>query len=656
MKAILFLILAIFTGCLFGQYSETPAFPTHIAGGAGDQVLPKTAITPDGFVYICRFDNSATGNYDVYLQRLSQQGVQQWAANGILISNHSSMTWLTDYDMCVDYDGNAIVSFQDIRSGGVNNTVIYKVSPQGEMLWTANGITLSNDTSTDNANVSPKVLCTADNSCYVSWQRSVGATSEVIVQRLSPTGQKLWGEAGITLSSTAGKLNWPQLLASSDGDILLKYFLDSGPYWAPTRHVFISRYNPTGVEQWNSTISDAGGISAWNQIFGFEPDGSGGAVLAWYDDRNSDMVNEAYVAHVNGDGSLTMPQNGALVTGNTGNQQYYPIITVDPDQHRIYVFYKVTSSDQNQIGIGRQLMDYSGARLWGESGEMILPLSSYVAQPLYTYQNYSGIVVVYAEGTVPNSDMSAHLKASCFRNSGLSPFSAVPIATNGTNKLHFSFASHVDGWSSLVWEEGSSANDLYGMRLNRDGSLGMDYPAPLELSANLLPPNSIMLLWQAPSISYPPVNYEIYMNGSLSTVIAGDLTFYAFMDLDPGNYSFYIIAVYPDNHFSAPSNTAQIIIVANSDENIPSLGLQLSIYPNPLSRSAELRYYSKSAGLLSLQLFNLKGQKVQDITLPRAQTGWTSINWQAPEKLPKGVYFLRLKSAGEVLSRKLVIQ
>ncbi len=44
------------------------------------------------------------------------------------------MTWLTDWDMTVDHENHAILTWQDIRSGGNNNVVAYRISPKDFVL------------------------------------------------------------------------------------------------------------------------------------------------------------------------------------------------------------------------------------------------------------------------------------------------------------------------------------------------------------------------------------------------------------------------------------------------------------------------------------------------------------------------------------------
>jgi hypothetical protein len=117
----------------FSQWSNDPAVNNAIIATSGEDAIPKIATCPNGDTYIASFSN-ASGNYDVRLQRLNAQGVPQWAANGILISDNPQDTWLTDWDMCADNANHAILVFPDIRNGGAN-VVAYRISPSGSFVW-----------------------------------------------------------------------------------------------------------------------------------------------------------------------------------------------------------------------------------------------------------------------------------------------------------------------------------------------------------------------------------------------------------------------------------------------------------------------------------------------------------------------------------------
>jgi hypothetical protein len=108
------------------QWSSDPSVNLAIADRTADQVQPKICSTSDGGCYISWFDN-AGGGYDVYLQRLDPQGYEQWPHNGLLIANRS-YGWTTDYELTVDADDNAVIAYNDDRSGS-DQIGCNKISP-----------------------------------------------------------------------------------------------------------------------------------------------------------------------------------------------------------------------------------------------------------------------------------------------------------------------------------------------------------------------------------------------------------------------------------------------------------------------------------------------------------------------------------------------
>ncbi len=637
-------------------WSTDSMFPTPIVNGPGEQVMPKLAIDSSGHTYLSYFDNSG-GNYNVWIQRMDIQGFFTFPPpNGLLVSSHASDTWLTDYDLCVDQGNNALVTFQDIRNV-CNNVIVYKITPDTEMPWGNDGIALSSDTNTTYANYSPKILNTSDNSTYVAWMRTGDTSGEIRMQRLNSSGQLLWAAGGISFVPLTGNYTWPQMLESSDGSILVKYYLDTGPYWSPTRHIYVMKLNPQGEIIWNNPISVAGGISAWNQIIGYESDGSGGAVLAWYDDRNADNINEIYVSRITSDGTVSTTTNGSLITTDTGNQQYYPAIAVDPVQENIFVFYKFTDAAQNNSGLAAQRLDFSGNRFWGESGLVSEVMSAYVASPQYAALSELGVTCVYFYGTEPSSDTNLQLRARCFRTTGANAWTEDYkfMASNVTPKLHYDFDSFGNDWIAGIWEEGFSGYDIYAMRLNSDGSLGMFYPAPTNLTAVQNGEHSMLLEWTAPAIDLVPTNYQITINDTENITIDGDITNYTMTDLPLSTYTVYVKALYNGEHYSAASNIVTITIVANSDEAIPAVAEQLQISPNPARNMATVKWYGLQASPVRLSVYNLKGQKLESRMISNPTKGWNETHWNC-DNYAQGIYFLRMETGKSILTKKVVIQ
>jgi len=114
MKRFLLLALLLAATLCYAQWSDDPLVNNAICTLTGEQNMPKVTTCSDGSVYIAWFSND-TGNYNVRLQRLSYDGTPQWADNGILVSDHDQMTWLTQWQITTDMNDNCILVFQDIR-------------------------------------------------------------------------------------------------------------------------------------------------------------------------------------------------------------------------------------------------------------------------------------------------------------------------------------------------------------------------------------------------------------------------------------------------------------------------------------------------------------------------------------------------------------
>ena len=311
------LFCAIFTIALYAEWSSDPAINTVVCNLPGEDAIPKVVAGPTGDIYIGYF-SSAEGNYNVRLQRYDSAGNPQWEANGILISDHTSMSWLTDWDMTVDQDNYAILTFQDIRNAGNNNVYAYRISSDGSFMWGSDGLELSNTTDFD---VSPKVTVTSAGNAVIAWNS--GDISRL--QKISPDGTLQWGATGITISG-ANRYSWPQPIAVENDNVIVKYFDDSGPVWAPTRHIYSQKYNTDGNAVWAQpcAISTAGAITAWTQILPIVPDENYGFFIGWYDDRDNNLNADIYVQHVNSSGTCLFTTNGILASTNEYNEHYYP--------------------------------------------------------------------------------------------------------------------------------------------------------------------------------------------------------------------------------------------------------------------------------------------------------------------------------------------
>jgi uncharacterized delta-60 repeat protein len=81
----------------------------------------------------------------------------------------------------------------------------------------------------------------------------------------------------------------------------------------------------------------------------------------------------------------------------------------------------------------------------------------------------------------------------------------------------------------------------------------------------------------------------------------------------------------------------------------------VNIYPNPFSESANIQFSLAENSAITIELFDLQGRKIKTIKQGNFSAGTHSLKFSADD-LPKGVYFLQLKTVNFIGVQKVVIQ
>ena len=474
MKTHFFIFVLLFNSSLFSfaQWSNDPSINNSIASAAGEEAIPKIATSENGTTYISWFSNES-GNYNVRLQKLDVFGNFQWDSAGLLVSDHPTMTWLTEWDMAIDQTDHAILTFQDIRN--VNNDVFaYRISPDGEFVWGEDGIEMSTGPAFD---VTPKVTVTNSGNAVFAWQ----VEDVVIIQKISPEGDKLWGDNGITLSCS-NTYSWPQLIAVGDDDVILKYFDDYGPPNAPTRHVYAQRFDSNGEAVWAqpTVISNAAGISAWTNTFPFINDGSDGFYIAWHDDRDMNNQSSIYVHHIGSDGSAIFADDGVEATNVTYMNHFDANLALPPDSEDIFVFWRETNLAQTSWGIYGQKLSPTGQRLWTDNGKSFVNVSATNVDLIAARNSDDDMVVFYEEYS---NVLNAGIKAMRIDADGNFVWEneKIEMCSVQSEKVHSVANSFFNDQWVASWEDSrNGGRDIYAQNIQLDGSLG-----PINITTDL---------------------------------------------------------------------------------------------------------------------------------------------------------------------------
>jgi len=102
------------------------------------------------------------------------------------------------------------------------------------------------------------------------------------------------------------------------------------------------------------------------------------------------------------------------------------------------------------------------------------------------------------------------------------------------------------------------------------------------------------------------------------------------------------------------SNTGETFSGESISETQHKSIIRYTISPNPFNPSTTIRFDLPEAGEVSLNVYNIGGQRVAELINSYHQPGYHSIEWNA-DNLPSGIYFARLYAGEYKSTQKLLL-
>jgi hypothetical protein len=216
--------------------------------------------------------------------------------------------------LATDGSGGAVISWRDGRNV---NWDIYaqRVNASGVVQWTVDGVSLCTDS--DNQS-EPAIASDGAGGAIVSWQDSRSAAPGLYAQRVNALGSAQWTAGGVALSivDNIGELpenNAPLAVGSGGAIVAWSDHRDSAVY----PDIYAQRVDGSGVVQWttNGVVLCAADKDQIDPVI--VSDGADGAIVAWADWR-SGTDYDVYAQRVTASGTIgtsEVPLTGVATLG-----------------------------------------------------------------------------------------------------------------------------------------------------------------------------------------------------------------------------------------------------------------------------------------------------------------------------------------------------
>jgi hypothetical protein len=568
MKKFLNLAVAGITLTLLPASAASPSWPTDPGQNVPIAAIPITHLAPKittdgaGGAIIAWQDArwGTTLDENIYAQHVSVQGDVLWTANGIPVSD--ALGNQEDPQIASDGVGGAIIVWEDHRNGNMD---IYaqRVSGNGTAYWDSNGVAIC---VAENDQDGPRVISDGSGGAVITWTDTRGSAQDIYAQRIDADGDTLWAADGVPICTHSADQRYPGLTTdgASGAIIVWKDMRDS------IENIYARRVDADGVAMWTVDGVPISTRPYYNWHPRIASDDAGGAIIGWTWAGSNDDI---YAQRVNPDGDTLWPANGVAIAAAADDQRY-PQIIPDGESGAIICW----SDGRNDVAdVYANRIDEFGNILWATDGVPV--------------------------GVAPNVQGGLQL---------------VPDGVGG---------------AIIAWYDDRNVQfdpDIYAQRMDADG-------------------NSV---WAANGVAISTAVDRQWIPQLVRSASGGAIITWEDKRRPDESYDedVYAQQVGPDGTLgNVPTGIAPEVPQLNTPRN----------YPNPFASSTIIEYELQDPSPIVATIYNIRGQRVAQITSPQQAPGRQTITWNGLDdqgrKVASGVYFYRLEAGRFSQTHKMVI-
>jgi predicted lipoprotein with Yx(FWY)xxD motif len=309
-----------------------------ICGAVNNQNNPT--IVSDGFGgAIITWQDARDGSFNIYAQRINSNGICLWTTDGVPIC--SEINKQENPTIASDGSGGAIITWQDYRSNTDYDIYAQRINANGEVQWTANGLSLSSITGNQ---VYPSIINNKTNEVIITWfDVRNGIDPDIYAQRLSNNATVLWTNNGVALCTATNLQQFSVLVDDGSGGAIVTW----QDYRSGAYDVYAQRIDVDGNVLW---ITDGVPISAVTDAQmspAITSDGQGGAIITWRDYRDNGN-QDIYAQRIDNNGIVQWTENGIPISIAT-TDQYTPSLTSDGSGGAIITWWDYRNSSTSDL-------------------------------------------------------------------------------------------------------------------------------------------------------------------------------------------------------------------------------------------------------------------------------------------------------------------
>ena len=434
-----------------------------------------------GGIIMAWIGDVVAGRWDIYAQWVDGDGTVRWREGGTPVCTADGEQVYPG--IVPDGTGGAIVVWEDQETSKV---LAQRIGQDGSILWKDGGVRVC---PVESLQFAPELCPDGDGGAIVTWmdsRRISTNTTDIYAQRIGPDGNLLWDPRGVLMSDTTGTRGVPRIVPDGSGGAIVAWY--GGPELIDKLHA--QRIDHEGHILWGKYGVLLAGEDS-NPVFEEPPSlcgsGEGGVIAAWRDTRSGPGA-DLYIQKISPGGVPCWGRDGAPLCRAQGEQLE---LSLAPDgRGGAFAVWRDQRSEPS-IRIFAQRVSADGKPLWAEDGVPVSQDTGLTVQyrPALAPDGRGGVIVVWEDMRYNLTYEVPDIFAQKLDPDGRPAWDpeGVPVCTAENSQTRPRVVPDGEGGAIAVWKDMRKAYfDLYLQRILADGTLGgaptsvEEYPSGLQ--------------------------------------------------------------------------------------------------------------------------------------------------------------------------------
>ncbi len=266
------------------------------------------------------------------------------------------------------------------------------------------------------------------------------------------------------VSTAANNQMYPGVVSDGSGGAIITWYDLRG---GSTYDIYVQRIDAGGVVQWttNGVAVSAAASSQINPTL--ISDGAGGAIITWQDFRNGTDY-DIYAQRINASGVVQWTADGVAISNATGGQDL-PTITSDGAGGAIITWRDIRNG--TDYDVYAQRVDATGTVQWTTDGVAIsTPVSSHQINPALVGDGAGGAIITWSDSR-PGSVRDIYAQRIDAGGAVQWTANGVVICAAAGDQTTTAIISDEAGGAIMTWQDARTGSDLdiYAQRINGGG-------------------------------------------------------------------------------------------------------------------------------------------------------------------------------------------